>query len=135
MKQPMLATRKAVTGVVALGVLTLGMGGVAGAASATAAPKAGRHFNCANATKALDRIQKTEADIAAGLPKLHAAEAKAAKAGNTKRADRLNKRIARFESTKFKARLAKRAAHIEAKCQVAAPSTTSGKPAGSVAQA
>jgi hypothetical protein len=133
MKQPMLATRKVVTGVVALGVLTLGMGGVAGAASAT--PKAGHHFNCANATKALTRIQKTEADIAAGLPKLHAAEAKAAKAGNTKRADRLDKRIARFESTKFKARLAKRAANIEAKCQVAAPSTTSGLPAGSVAQA
>jgi hypothetical protein len=133
MKQPMLATRKVVTGVVALGVLTLGMGGVAGAANAT--PKTGRHFNCANATKALTRIQKTEADIAAGLPKLHAAEAKAAKAGNTKRADRLTKRIARFESTKFKARLAKRAANIEAKCQVAAPSTTSGQPAGSVAQA
>jgi hypothetical protein len=133
MKQPMLATRKVVTGVVALGVLTLGMGGVAGAANA--APKAGRHFNCANATKALTRIQKTEADIAAGLPKLHAAEAKAAKAGNTKRSDRLDKRIARFESTKFKARLAKRAANIEAKCQVAAPSTTSGLPTGSVAQA
>ena len=134
MKQPMLATRKVVTGVVALGVLTLGMGGVAGAATTTT-PKAARHFNCANATKALTRIQKAEADITAGLPKLHAAEAKAAKAGNTKRADRLNKRIARFESTKFKARLAKRAATIEAKCQVAAPSTTSGLPAGSVAQA
>ena len=56
MKQPMLAARKVVTGVVALGVLTLGMGGVAGAATTT--PKAGRHFNCANATKALTRIQK-----------------------------------------------------------------------------
>jgi hypothetical protein len=134
MKQPMLATRKVVTGAVALGVLTLGMGGVAGAATTTT-PKAGRHFNCANATKALTRIQKAEADIAAGLPKLHAAEAKAAKAGNTKREDRLNKRIARYESTKFKARLAKRAATIEAKCQVAAPSPTSGLPAGSVAQA
>ena len=128
MKQPMLATRKVVTGAVALGVLTLGMGGVAGAATTTT-PKAGRHF------KALTRIQKAEADIAAGLPKLHAAEAKAAKAGNTKREDRLNKRIARFESTKFKARLAKRAANIEAKCQVAAPSTTSGLSSGSVAQA
>jgi hypothetical protein len=135
MKQPMLAARKVVTGVVALGVLTLGMGGMAGAASATTTPKAGRHFNCANATKALTRIQKAEADIAAGLPKLHAKEAKAATAGNTKRADRLNKRIARMESTKFKARLAKRAATIEAKCQVAAPSTTSGLPAGSVTQA
>jgi hypothetical protein len=123
-----------VTGAVALGVLTLGMGGVAGAAT-TATPKAGRHFNCANATKALTRIQKTEADIAAGLPKLHAAEAKAVRAGNTKRADRLNKRIARFESPKLKARLAKRAATIEARCQVAAPSSTSGLPTGSVTQA
>ena len=135
MKQPLPPTRKVVIGAMALGVLTLGTGGIAGAAPATTTPKTGRHFDCANATKALARIEKTEAGIAAGLPKLHAAEAKAVKAGNTQWADGLHRKIARFESPKFKARLAKRAAAIEAECRVPAPSSPSGLPAGSVAHA
>jgi hypothetical protein len=136
MKQPILTTRTAVAGAVAgavaAGVLTLGMAGGAGAATPT--PKAGAHFNCARATTALNRIDKAEARIAAGLPKLHTAASKAQQAGKATRADHLKKRIARYESPAFKARLAKRAAAIEAKCHVTAPSTTSGLHTGTVSQ-
>ena len=76
----------------------------------------GTHFNCANADKVLTRIQNGEARIAAGLPKLTAAEAKAKADGNTKRADRLQKEITRFESATFKARLTTATQKIEAAC-------------------
>ncbi len=88
---------------------------------ASGVPKVGKNFNCANATKVLTRIQKGEAQIAAGLPKLTAAEAKAQAAGNTTRATRIQNRITRLESPAFKARLDKISQKIEAKCNVPAP--------------
>jgi hypothetical protein len=116
--------KRLIVGVVAVGALSLGAAGMAGAATTgSVTPTSAKlaRFNCANAGKVLDKIQKGEADIAAGLPKLTAAQAKAAAAGNTRRADRLQKRITRFESATFKARLGKAASLIEAKCNVAAP--------------
>lgn len=114
---------------VTAGALSFGAVGLVGASPAQAAaktpssqvPKAGKKFNCANATKVLTRIQKGESQIAAGLPKLTAAEAKAKANGNTKRATRLQTRITHLESATFKARLDKASQLIEAKCQVAAP--------------
>ncbi len=122
------AAKKAIVGVVAVGALSLGAAGVAGAATAgTATPTPATrlaNFNCANATKVLDRIQKVEGDIAAGLPKLTAAQAKAAAAGHTRLADRLERRITRLKSSAFTNRLDKAASAIEAKCNVPAPSGT-----------
>jgi hypothetical protein len=122
------AAKKAIVGVVAVGALSLGAAGVAGADTAgTANPTPATrlaNFNCANATKVLDRIQKVEGDIAAGLPKLTAAQAKAAAAGHTRLADRLERRITRLKSATFTNRLDKAASAIEAKCNVPAPSGT-----------
>ncbi len=115
--------KKLVIGVAALGTVALGTAGVAGAAATTTNPQAARHFNCARAPKVLAHIGKVESDIAAGLPKLHAAETKAQQKGNTKRVDRLKKRISRLESPAYKARLDKQKSKIEAKCQVNAPAT------------
>jgi hypothetical protein len=120
---------------VAAGTLSFGAVGLAGAAPAQSStspapnaktpasgvPKAGKNFNCANATKVLTRIQTGEAQIAAGLPKLTAAEATAKANGNTTRATRIQKRITRLESATFKARLDKVSQKIEAKCNVPAP--------------
>lgn len=130
MKHFIPSAKKLIVGVVAVGALSVGAAGVAGATTTTSAPSstpAAHTFNCANATKRLARIQKVEGDIAAGLPKLTAAQAKAASAGKTKRADRLEKRITRLKSPTFKARLDKATSAIEAKCNVSAPAAT---PAG-----
>jgi hypothetical protein len=127
MQQLIPTVRKAIVGVVAVGALSLGVAGMAGAATpASSTPASTRlaRFNCANASTVLDKIAKGEADIAAGLPKLTAAQAKAASAGHTKVADRLQKRITRLESAGFKARLDKAASAIEAKCNVPAPGST-----------
>jgi hypothetical protein len=62
-----------------------------------------------------------EAQIAAGLPKLTAAEAKAKANGNTTRATKIQDRITRLESATFKARTDKVSQKIEAKCNVPAP--------------
>jgi len=123
------AARRVAVGTLAAGVLSIGAVGLAGTAGAATvpAPKAGHHINCANADKVLARIQKGEANIAAGLPKLTAAEAKAKAAGHTKRADRLQKRITRLESSTFKARLTKATQKIETACpgsSATAPSTS-----------
>jgi hypothetical protein len=119
--------KKALVGVVAVGALSMGSAGIAGAATTTTAPTSVAHFNCARAGKVLARIEKGEAHIAAGLPRLTAAEAKAKANGNTARAARIEKRIARLESSTFKARLTRVSAAIEAKCHVSAPTTsTSG---------
>ncbi len=113
--------KRLTVGVVAVGVLTLGGTGLAGAAVPAKTPAVSSTFNCARATKVLTRIEKGEARIAAGLPRLTAAEAKAQKAGHTKRAARLEKRIAHLKSARFAARLHRATAAIEAKCHVAAP--------------
>ena len=132
--------RKLLVATVATGALALGTAGVAGASAPTLttsskAPGAatplvtggkGRlsHFSCARAGKALTRIQKAEAAIAAGLPKLHAAESKATAAGRTRRAARIQKAISRLGRPGEAARLQKLATAIEAKCNVSAPATT-----------
>jgi hypothetical protein len=119
------AAKKLAVGAVAVGALSLGTVGAAGAATNAPAPQVARHFNCANATKALTRIGKAEARISAGLPKLTAAEAKAKAAGHTKRADRIQKRITRLESSTFQTHLTRASAAIEAECHVSAPAPTS----------
>jgi hypothetical protein len=127
MKHLIPTAKKAIVGVVAVGALSLGAAGAAGAATpAPSTPAATRlaQFNCANATKVLDRISNGEAHIAAGLPKLTAAQAKAAAAGHTAVADRIQRRITRLESAGFKSRLDKAASAIEAKCNVAAPGSS-----------
>jgi hypothetical protein len=118
--------KKLAVGALVAGSLTLGTAGIASASTPTSSPSsstpAASTFNCANATKALTRIQKIEGRINAGLPKLTAAQQKAAAAGKTKRADHLQKRITRLESAQFKQRLQTRSQKIEAKCNVSAPS-------------
>jgi hypothetical protein len=66
----------------------------------------------------LAKIAKAESRIAAGLPKLTKAEQTARANGNTVRADRLAKRIARFESPAMAARLAKITKRIDAACNL-----------------
>ena len=128
-----------VAAAVTVGTLAFGASGVAGAtapaltatsgtpaASTQLTPGAQRrlsHFSCSRAPKALGRLQKVEARIAAGLPKLHAAETKATAAGKTKRANRIQKAITRLERPGTTARLQALAAAIEAKCNVSAPIT------------
>ena len=124
---------------VAAGGLTLGTAGVAAATAPTLTSTAGTpavaqsgpaaknrlaKFSCTRAPRALSRIDKTEARIAAGLPKLHAAEAKATAAGKTKRAARIEKVITRLSRPGVTARLQGLASAIEAKCGVSAPATT-----------
>ena len=120
--------RKIVLTAAAVGALSIGTAGIAGAASplqpSVRVPAVSKHFNCAAAQKVLIRIEQDEAHIAAGLPKLTAAQQKAQLAGNTQRAARLQKRIARLESSTFKARLASASQKIESTCHVAAPSTS-----------
>lgn len=134
------AIRNLTVATLAVGTLAFGMSGVAGASaptltSSSGAPAAaahrapgatGRlaHFSCSRAPKVLGRLQKIEARIAAGLPKLHAAEAKATASGNTRRAARIQKAITRLERPGAAARLQKFASAIEAKCKVSAPSTS-----------
>ena len=89
-------------------------------AQATRVPRVGQKFNCANADKVLARIQKGEAGINAGLPKLTAAMTKAQAAGHPRRAARLQKVITRAKSAAFMARLDKVSQKIETQCQVAA---------------
>jgi hypothetical protein len=118
--------KKIVVGALVTGSLTLGMSSVAFASTPTSSSSsstaAAGQFNCANATKALTRIQKIEGRIDAGLPKLTAAQQKASSNGHTKLAARLQKRITRYESATFKQRLQTRAQKIETKCNVSAPS-------------
>ncbi len=121
MKHVISTAKKLIVGVVAVGALSVGAAGVAGAATANPTPARVANFNCANASKVLAKIQTVEGDIANGLPKLTAAQAKAATAGKTKLAARLEKRITRLESSTFKARLDKATSAIDAKCNVGTP--------------
>jgi hypothetical protein len=127
-------------GVVAAGVLAVGLAGIASASPSVApttathalsTPRSLRHFdvgrfNCADATKALTRIAKVEAHVAAGLPKLTAAQAQAIRNGHPVRARRLERRISRLQSATFGARLTRVSAAIEAKCRVSAPAVRGG---------
>jgi hypothetical protein len=129
------SAKKLLVGSVTVGMLSVGglSLGTAGAAAATTTPAVVRNFDCARATKVLTRIDKGEARIAAGLPKLTAAEARLTKAGHTELANRLQKRITRLESTQFKARLTRASSAIEAKCHVSDPGSTPSAGAGSPA--
>lgn len=121
--------KKLVIGVIALGTVSLGTGGMAGAADppVTTTKGHGHHVNCARASKVLARIEVTEARIAAGLPQLHAAASRAVHRGDQARADRINKRIGRMEAPAFKARLEKRKAKIQAACPGVTPPPTARK--------
>jgi hypothetical protein len=129
--------RKIVATAVVGGALVLGTVGTAGASAptltATSGPSATTtqltpaaknrlaHLSCTRATKVLTRIQKTEAGIAAGLPKMHSTEAKAAAAGKTRMASGIGKMITRLGRPGATAQLQRLAMAIEAKCNVSAP--------------
>ena len=115
--------RKVVAALVAVGGLSLGAGGVAGAAAPPASPAG--HINCARATTKLTRIERTEARIAAGLPRLTRAERRATAKGHPLRAQRIGRTIARLESSATHTRLNRRSAAIESACHVSAPATGS----------
>ena len=140
--------RTMIIGMTAVGAIAIGIAGTAGVAGATA-PVAGAtpaaptgttrsqpdtgsdsaaHFNCARAPLALARIQRIEARISAGLPKLNQAEARAKAAGNTQRAARIQKRINRLDSPALKSRLDRLTARIGAKCSASTPATGSTTP-------
>jgi hypothetical protein len=138
------AVRRLAAAAVTAGALSLALSGAAGAAapspyatttatttvpavgSAVTSASAGRltHFSCSRADRALTRIRTTEGRIAAGLPKLHAAESRASAAGKTRRAARIQTRIARLERPGVTTRLQGLASAIEAKCSGSTPSTT-----------
>ncbi|MGO8874119.1 MAG: hypothetical protein ACLQPH_22450 [Acidimicrobiales bacterium] len=124
MMHPLLTVPRLLVGMVAVGTLSLGLAGTAGAGSAVplTAPKVTSSFNCARATKVLTRIQRGEARIATGLPGLTKVEARAREHGHPKYAAFLQRQIARFESAPFKARLTRVSSAIDAKCHVSAPS-------------
>jgi TolA-binding protein len=121
--------------VVAVGALSLGWTGLAGAASTTsptvnapASTSVSSSVKCARATKVVTRIEKAQARVEARLPKVTAAEAKAQQAGRTKRVARLQKRLARLEkrvahmkSAEVTAHLQKIKSAIAAKCSAPAP--------------
>jgi hypothetical protein len=132
--------RTMIIGMTTAGAIVIGMAGTAGATApvpaATPAASTGAtqpqthsgsdraaHFNCARAPRALARIDRIEARISAGLPKLNQAEARAKAAGNTQRAARIQKRIDRLDSPALKSRLDRLTARIDAKCGAPAPTT------------
>ena len=143
--------RTMIIGMTAVGAIAIGIAGIAGTAgvAGATAPVAGAtpaaptgttrsqpdtgsdsaaHFNCARAPLALARIQRIEARISAGLPKLNQAEARAKAAGNTQRAARIQKRINRLDSPALKSRLDRLTARIGAKCSASTPATGSTTP-------
>ncbi len=124
--------RAMIIGVAAAGTVVVGIAGTAGAVApvtgaASHSARADR-FNCARAPRALARIQRIEANITAGLPKLHRAEARAKAAGNTQRVARIQKRISRLDSPAVKSRLDRQTARINARCSVPTPATGSTTP-------
>ncbi|MBV8463125.1 MAG: hypothetical protein JO368_07515 [Acidimicrobiales bacterium] len=137
------SAKKLAVGMAAAAALSLGAAGSAGASTPTPTPSSSspsgstgstgsggqagsrlRSFDCSRAPKVLARIQRVEGDIHAGLPKLHAAAQKAAQAGKTRRALRLDRRITRLENPKTTARLDRVSKAIEAKCGAPAPASS-----------
>jgi hypothetical protein len=111
--------RKVAAALVAVGALSMGAAGAAGAATSSPAPTV--HIDCARATKVLTRIERVEARISAGLPRLTAAEHRATANGHPLRAHHIGRLIARLESSRAHTRLTRRSATIEAACHVSAP--------------
>ena len=146
MKKLIRSTATVLVATAAVGSLSLA-GGIADAATPPAHSHthahAGRHkhrfsiasFKCSHADRALGRIHDAQTNIAAGLPKLTAREQVASKKGHTVRAKRIEKRIKRRESPKFKTFLAKAASGIEGKCHVPAPLATASPPHPGTTQA
>jgi len=106
--------RKLIAGTAVAGVVTLGMTGIAGAATTNTATGTPSAAVCAKAAKVEALIQQWESKVNARLPKVEAREAQAKAAGHTRLADFLANRITKVQAreTKVNARLAK----IEAKC-------------------
>jgi hypothetical protein len=75
---------------------TLALGGTA-AASAAPTTTASRHFDCANAPKALSRINTLESKAQSFVTKATARETAATNAGHPKVAKRIGRRIAFVE--------------------------------------
>lgn len=137
MRKLIRATATVLVATAAAGSLSLA-GGIAGAAtppthSRAHARKHKHHFSiasfkCSHADRVLTHIHDAQTNIAAGLPKLTAREQIASTKGHTLRAKRIEKRITRRESPKFKTFLAKAASGIEGKCHVSAPPVTTSPP-------
>lgn len=113
-------------------IATAALGGalaLGGATAASAAPttSAATNFNCANASKALGRISTLESKAQRFVTKATAREAAAAKAGHSKLAGAIQKRISAVE--KREARGTTLVQRIQAACpgSTATPSSsTSG---------
>ncbi|MGD0882324.1 MAG: hypothetical protein ABSB09_12230 [Acidimicrobiales bacterium] len=86
-----------------------------GAPASSVAGGSGRP-RCVRAERVLVRIQRIEARIDAGLPRLTKAEAGAKAAGNTARADRIQRAITELESPALTTRLDRLSARIIERC-------------------
>jgi hypothetical protein len=108
--------RRIIAGTAVAGALTLGVAGVAGAAT----PSSGTSKNtpsaqvCSRLPKIEARVQTYEAKVNARIPKAEAREAKARAAGHTKLANYIAARITRVQNRE--SRLNNRLSTIEAKC-------------------
>src|ERR1700685_3605859 len=110
--------RRIIAGTAVAGALTLGVPRAAGAATGSTGSTGNTGANtpaitssttvCSLLPKVQARVQKAESKLAADLPKVQAAEAKAKAAGHTKLADRIAARITKAQNreTKVHARLA-----------------------------
>ena len=92
--------RRIIAGTAVAGALTLGVAGVAGAATpgsgtSTSTPSAQA---CARLSTIETRVQTFEAKVNARIPNAEAREAKARAAGHTKLADRIAARITRVQN-------------------------------------
>jgi hypothetical protein len=117
--------RRIIAGTAVAGALTMGVAGVAGAATpsgstGTGTPSAAA---CARAAKVEARIHTWEAKVNARLPQAQAREAKANAAGHTKLANAIAKRITRVQTRESK--LNARLATIDAKCGTGSTGSTS----------
>ncbi len=115
--------RRIIAGTAVAGALTLGLAGMAGAATTnTAATGTPSAAVCAKAANIEARIQKYDAAVTARLPKAEAREAKAKAAGHTKFATYIANRITKAQNREIK--LTALAAKIEAKCGPASSGAT-----------
>lgn len=97
---------------------TLALGGATAASAAPATTAATTSFNCANAPKALARIGTLESKAQTFVTKATAREAAATKAGHTKLAGRIQKRIAAVQKREA------RGTALTQKIQAACPGAT-----------
>ena len=124
MKHLIPTAKRVVVGVVAVGALTVGSAGLAGAAT-TATPKTIAQFNCARATTVLTRIQTGESHIAAGLPKLTAPRPRPPRMATWRGPPVSRSGSPGWRAPTSRADWTAAAAAIEAKCQVTAPTGSS----------